>query len=230
MKNRRNYYRILQVQPDAPLEIKSSCYHTLMLKLRQHPDLGGEHWNAIILNEAYETLSDSRKRAAYDKELFTHYTKTPIPNKDSDRKPSISIFCPFCKRPLARKAKPGESCASCRSPLHSKSIEEALYHDYNRSIHPIKKSGRLRYYSFWPQKGKESRIIDISPKGIRFLRNEELEQDLIVKLSSPFMKAIAKVINTQKEDVNRKTFYSVGARFLTVNFTSPKRSFISTVA
>ena len=97
MKNRRNYYRILKVQPDAPLEIISSCYHTLMLKLKQHPDLGGEHWNAVILNEAYETLSDSGKRTAYDKALFEHYTKTPIPDIHSIKKPSISIFCPFCK-------------------------------------------------------------------------------------------------------------------------------------
>ena len=42
MENRRNYYRILHVQPDAPTEIIKSSYRTLMQKLRMHPDLGGD--------------------------------------------------------------------------------------------------------------------------------------------------------------------------------------------
>ncbi len=35
--HRRNYYRILQVQPDAHLEIIRAGYHTLLHRLRQHP-------------------------------------------------------------------------------------------------------------------------------------------------------------------------------------------------
>ncbi|MFT5395826.1 MAG: DnaJ-class molecular chaperone [Gammaproteobacteria bacterium] len=38
---RRNYYRILNIQPDAPLEIIKNNYRTLLQKLRLHPDLGG---------------------------------------------------------------------------------------------------------------------------------------------------------------------------------------------
>lgn len=69
-KNKRNYYRILFVQPDAPAEVISSSYRTLMQKLRQHPDLGGENWNASVINEAYGVLSDEKKRRAYDRVLF----------------------------------------------------------------------------------------------------------------------------------------------------------------
>jgi curved DNA-binding protein CbpA len=200
-----------------------------MHKLKQHPDLGGEHWNAVILNEAYEILSDSNKRAEYDKRLFEHYAKKPIPDKNSIRKPSISIFCPFCKRPLAHKAKPGEKCPSCRSPLQSKNTGEALTHDYHRSADRIKKSGTLRYYSSWPQKGKEAILLDLSPKGIRFLCNEELEQESIIKLSSHLLKAIAKVVNTQREEVSMKTSYTIGAHFITVTFANPKGSFFSSI-
>jgi hypothetical protein len=39
-QNRRNYYRILHVQPDAPMEVIRASYRTLMQKLRFHPDLG----------------------------------------------------------------------------------------------------------------------------------------------------------------------------------------------
>ena len=43
MQNRRNLYRILHVQPEAPLEIIKASYRSLMTKLKLHPDLGGDH-------------------------------------------------------------------------------------------------------------------------------------------------------------------------------------------
>jgi len=70
---RRNYYRILNVQPDASLEIIKNNYRTLLQKLRLHPDLGGKNWNASIINEAYNTLSKPLKRAEYDIELLQLY-------------------------------------------------------------------------------------------------------------------------------------------------------------
>ncbi len=69
-ENKRNYYRILYVQPDAPMEIVQASYRTIMQKLKAHPDLGGDHWNASVINEAFETLSDPDKRLAYNKALF----------------------------------------------------------------------------------------------------------------------------------------------------------------
>ncbi len=70
---RRNYYRTLNVQPDASLEIIKNNYRTLLQKLKMHPDLGGENWNATVINEAYNTLRDPLKRAAYDKKLLESY-------------------------------------------------------------------------------------------------------------------------------------------------------------
>ena len=69
-KNKRNYYRILYVQPDAPMEIVQASYRTIMQKLKAHPDLGGDHWNASVINEAFEILSDPDKRLDYNKALF----------------------------------------------------------------------------------------------------------------------------------------------------------------
>src|SRR5690606_41419629 len=66
--NRRNYDRILHVQPDAPAAIIKSSYRTLMSKLRMHPDLGGNHDEALLVNEAYAVLSDPDRRAAFDRE------------------------------------------------------------------------------------------------------------------------------------------------------------------
>ena len=61
--NRRNYYRLLHVQPDAPGEVIKASYRTLMQKLRQHPDLGGDDCNAALLNEAYAVLTNPERRA-----------------------------------------------------------------------------------------------------------------------------------------------------------------------
>lgn len=70
LNNKRNYYRILHVQPDAPVEVIRASYRTLMQRLKQHPDLGGEHWNAILINEAHDALVDEDRRRVYDRMLF----------------------------------------------------------------------------------------------------------------------------------------------------------------
>ena len=73
MKTRRNYYRLLRVQPDASLEIIKHSYRTLMQTLQHHPDLGGDEWEARHINMAYATLRDPVKRAHYDRELFQRH-------------------------------------------------------------------------------------------------------------------------------------------------------------
>lgn len=71
--SRRNYYRTLQVQPDAPLDTIKNNYRTLLHTLRLHPDLGGDNHTASAINLAYATLRSPSKRAAYDRKLLLHY-------------------------------------------------------------------------------------------------------------------------------------------------------------
>ena len=52
--NRRNYYRLLHVQPDAPPEVIRASYRALMAL--HHPDVGGDHATAALINEAYIRL------------------------------------------------------------------------------------------------------------------------------------------------------------------------------
>ncbi len=74
MDNQWNYYRILQVQPDAPFEVIRHNYLLLLKKLRLHPDLGGSEKDTRLVNIAYETLSDPAKRPRYDRELIGNTT------------------------------------------------------------------------------------------------------------------------------------------------------------
>ena len=92
--NRRNYYRILQVQPDAPVSVIRSNYRTLLQKLRVHPDLGGAHWNASLVNQAYATLKNSVKRAAYDQKLLASHHISELSQGHLHRALGLPVFGP----------------------------------------------------------------------------------------------------------------------------------------
>lgn len=222
MQNRRNYYRILQIQPDAPQAVIQASYRALMRELGLHPDLGGDHWNAAILNEAYEILGDPKKRTAYDRKLYERYTKNPF---DAEKEAMISYFCPFCKRPLARKARPHEMCRSCRSPLDGSADHRDL-----RAIERVKKSGQIRFYRDWPLKPAIGDIINVSPQGMRFWCREKLVSNATIKISSRELKAVATVCNTHKIFDKGQIVYAVGVQFLSVKFSEPKGGFCSASA
>lgn len=224
MKNRRNYYRILQVQPDAPAEVIRSSYHTLMHKLRNHPDLGGEHWNAAVINEAYRVLSDPQLRADYDRKLFSEYTRRPVAQKDSLKKPLNTLFCPFCKYPLSRVPGGSESCPRCRRPL-----KHSAGHPDNpgrRKMLRRQKSGRIKYYKQWPQKGITAELVDISPQGMCFRCKERLRPREVIKISNAQMLATAQVVNVRKRHALALT-YDVGVKFLSVKFARQSGTFCS---
>jgi len=64
------YYELLQVSPTADLEIITAAYRALIR--RHHPDRNPSPTadaTTKLLNEAWEILSDSARRAEYDREL-----------------------------------------------------------------------------------------------------------------------------------------------------------------
>ncbi|MBX3617392.1 molecular chaperone DnaJ [Nitrosomonas sp.] len=73
MIERRNYYRILHVQPDAPMTVIDESYRIWMQKLKTYPELENADWNADLLNLAFNTLRDPYKRIEYDRELLKRY-------------------------------------------------------------------------------------------------------------------------------------------------------------
>ena len=84
MKN--NYYEILGVTPDSDMREIKSAYRTLARKY--HPDMAQGNINKFKeINEAYETLSNERKRMQYNM-LFGFYKKAtppPPPRKEPER-------------------------------------------------------------------------------------------------------------------------------------------------
>jgi hypothetical protein len=78
--DRADFYKVLQVDPAAHPEIIRAAYRTLMRVLGKHPDLGGDAGEARTIIAAYGTLSDARRREAYDQWLRAHSALPPQPS------------------------------------------------------------------------------------------------------------------------------------------------------
>lgn len=68
----KDYYQILQVAPNADLEVLNGAYRALVRQY--HPDLGHSaqarrrmHERMLEINEAYQVLQDAKRRAEYDR-------------------------------------------------------------------------------------------------------------------------------------------------------------------
>lgn len=128
---RRNLYRILHVQPEAPLEVIRASYRTLMSTLRVHPDLGGDPEAAARINAAYAVLTDPERRRAYDVSLGRRPGAAAARAQPAKPAPAAAAAaraadpaawaadrsCPFCRHTLPALVARDSRCARCDSPL-----------------------------------------------------------------------------------------------------------------
>jgi len=247
--NRRNYYRILHVQPDAPDEIIKSSYRTLMQRLKRHPDLGGDHWNAALINEAYRVLMNPASRERYDHErqlIFRESSIGPADKPENDpvdetqnspaadtapaTDPDPDPACRFCLSPHDRSDldDPDAVCPNCASPLHPAS-EWRLEHKGQRAINRIPACLTIEYYTTWPQHDAcVGRTLDVSPNGMRFMSNRRLGEGRRVKIDSDIINAIALVSHCQRDgDTSR---WIVGVAFETLRLKRSQGAFFSAEA
>lgn len=74
----KDYYKILQIHPEASLEVMNNAYRTLVRQY--HPDLFHTQRKAAMnekmqkINEAYQVLSNAVTRAEYDKKYAANGT------------------------------------------------------------------------------------------------------------------------------------------------------------
>jgi hypothetical protein len=243
MKNKRNYYRILHVQPDAPQAVIKSSYRTLMHQLKQHPDLGGDHCNAALINEAYAVISDPGKRAEYDR-ITLHSNETSTVNgergkasttaarqHEQSRKQQsvVQNSCVFCGTTHRYGRNPHQDavCGECASPL--KFIEKLrLEKSCRRMVDRITKHINIVFYTAWPQKkGYTGVVQDISPMGMQFVTESSLETGTHIKVECETCTAVARVTNYGKRSAVLGMGWVVGVEFVTILFRETRGCFIS---
>ena len=247
MNNRRNFYRILHVQPEAPLEVIKASYRSLMTKLKVHPDLGGDHASAVLINQAYSILSDPQKRRQYDEMLHTrksqgrgnaiHEAPTNTGSTGTQRSGTYQPFrkneqaystaaghhCMFCKTALSPAYK---YCSLCASPL---SLAKPVLNDrlgelFGRRAAPrIAKTGTLVIYPSWPHAGYAARLRDLSPSGISLVTEYGARAGQILKFDSSNLNGVAHVVSVRANGRN----FSIHAAFLTAEFLSNSGVFVT---
>jgi hypothetical protein len=142
---RRNLYRILHVQPEAPTEVIRASYRTLMSALKAHPDLGGDTEGAARINHAWSVLGDPEQRRAYDLQLGEAARPAHRGNRQAGASQgrgasappshraaqgggaSAAPFmpeaagrrCAFCMHDLGARAAVDPVCPACGSPLQA---------------------------------------------------------------------------------------------------------------
>ena len=249
MNNRRNYYRILQVQPEAPVDIIKASYRILMTKLNAHPDRGGDHDTAVLINQAYAVLSDVQKRKKYDAMLFNRFQQgrksdasyPPFKKhgfssssnqhastsnwNDTRADPENSRYhCFFCESDYLPQFQ--KYCRNCKSPLtlvkklNNKRSDETYG---RRAVPRIAKSGVLVIFPSWPHQGHSGQLQDLSISGLRVLTGYHAKTGQILKFDAPFFKGIGRVVSVRANN----SLYSVHATFLTAEFVTKSGTFVA---
>jgi hypothetical protein len=243
--NRRNYYRILQVQPDAHEAVIRTAYRTLMQKLRLHPDLGGDGATAALINEAYAVLSDPGRRAAYDLQIGTAARRQPPPTAgDAGRPdavqepppsptgestaPAAALNCLFCGETSLNPGNgpTGQRCGNCHCPLTpppTGSQEDPARRAFERRAldEPVE---------YLPKYGAEqprtASIHDFSPAGLSMIAAEALPADAVLAVKARSFSAVVRVIACDGAP-HRPGSWQIRAKFLTLAIVMPAGNFVS---
>ena len=244
MTDRRNYYRLLHVQPDAPRAIIKASYRTLMQKLKQHPDLGGDQRYASLLNEAYAVLSQPARRAAYDRQVLPGLVAarqtvptapcecSDLPHRQSDAMPArqaAGSICPFCGTANSPDSGYGEprDCITCSGPLQParqlpvdpSSQRAALRMPYHAAIRWFIGAGQ--------REGYPGVVQDLSPNGLQFRSIHCLQVDQVIRMTGSLLSATARVTHCRRRCEDGQ--YLTGAEFVTLRFHQQQGTFVSSI-
>lgn len=225
-----NLYLVLHVQPDAPEEIIRSSYRTLMTKLRRHPDLGGDHYTATLINEAYAVLSDPKKRAAYDA-AWRSVAASPPPTSGTatNAPPPESVpICRFCgaAHGIHGRIHASATCTTCNTPL-APAARERL-DPGQRAVSRVPRRLPLSYFTGWPGQGPfPGETRDLSLHGLRFATHTALAVTKLLKVDCEALDALVKVVACQNHD-ERDWRWLIRAEYVTVRFRRARGGFFTT--
>lgn len=240
--NRRNYYRVLHVQPDAPAEVIRAAYRALMA--RAHPDAGGDADTAAMLNAAWEVLGEPASRARYDAERAVRaadraQSRAGAPGSasrgsasdDAPRATSttgthyaVAKHCTFCALPLAV---PELRCPRCAAPLTQMAATGGSDRAGDRRRLPrISRTDWAQLRTHWDAAPIDVRMRNLSPGGVSVFTGTALAPHQRVRITASAVDAVVQVMSCQRHgDV-----HVVHGAFVTALFVKPSGSFVHATA
>jgi hypothetical protein len=222
---RRNHYRVLYVQPEAPTEVIKAAYRALMSTLRAHPDLGGDPERAARLNAAYQVLSDPEARALYDRSLRR-------PPRGNAALPTAKVVlhpaawradkrCPFCQMPFASEPVAGLRCTRCDSPLGPAPGVQSAGRELVGRRRGERFARNIDVVLRLPGDAREQtvRLRDVSLTGLALLQPQPLAEGAALRVIAPQFDAVALVVSSRPAGA----LHSVHARLLTLQLIKSGR-------
>ncbi len=233
MNNRRNYYRMLHLQPDCPDGMIKASYRALMLKLKYHPDLGGDTATAAMINEAYRVLSDPHLRSEYDKKLFASSViqkhSQGRAGRGQDEEPDASPDNSSSNNEAEQRAKcsPAGAAAYQQANIDDTQDDEAVE---KRGIERMEKTGLVNYSVGSHRTMSKGVMSDLSPKGMRMLVVEQLDAGMQITIETELFRAVGEVRNAVPTVQDGASILALGILFRSITFFDRKSNFISTYA
>lgn len=227
--NRRNLYRVLHVQPEAPQAVIQASYRTLMQRLRMHPDLGGSHTEAALVNAAWAVLGDPERRAEYDREVRHHAESArglvpSVPDAALAGRP-----CPLCALPGPHHPRPDSRCTRCHAPLAALPVPGTQAHELLGRRGAVRRD-RQHVASLqvgWPGQPVPVRWRDLSLTGLSLYTPSALQPGQRVHLIDGALEAVAEVVNSQRA---QGAWHLMHGRMVSAMLLQPTGVFISAQA
>jgi curved DNA-binding protein CbpA len=243
MSTAPDYYQILHVRDDAPTDVIRSSYRAMMQRMKLHPDLGGDHDGAALLNEAYTVLSDPTRRAAYDRDRApladlpatqtaahsaTGVFLTDTQLLDWTGTYHVASFCLFCSAPRGEgsNADPNALCAQCNSPVHPaerRQLEQSI-----RRMGRVEREYPIDIFTRWDGRPPLAALMqDLSLNGMRFSSKASFHPQQLLKIDSELCRSLARVAYSRNYGFNR---FVTGVEFATIQFPNTRGTFVSAQA
>ena len=225
--NRRNHYRLLHVQPDAPAEVIKAAYRALIAT--RHPDVGGDTYQAALINDAYAVLSDPATRAVYDARRAARAASrsgsVDAPPVHRPARPAHA--CPMCHLTLPSKLNWDTRCVRCRAPLAPvRAAGPRTKPADRRGIPRVSKSDWAILHVDWKSDAIDVRMRDLSLDGISVYSGLELPLHRLVRIVGHSFDVVATVVGCRRLDA----VFTVHAQLVTALFAEPTGGFVSTTA